>query len=227
MIEHVSRGGRAVSSVLAIYRAPSGLVRDFLGDLEEHLSSLPSGSNSIVIGDLNIDINTNNYLDNNSTMYLDLIGQYGFYNTIFSPTRLGETKISLLDHILVNSTNKMKTCTIDSIITDHLPTVAFIALSKHFKNDKKQMNSSQFSVINYTALQNYIDEFDWSPIYAFTNPTDACNSFISNIQNLITKASKSKSINTERSIFNTFKKPWITTDLLKLIRKRSWMHNKA
>ena len=82
-------------------------------------------------------------------------------------------------------------------------------------------------VINYTALQNYIDEFDWSPIYAFTNPTDACNSFISNIQNLITKASKSKSINTERSIFNTFKKPWMTADLLKLIRKRSRMHNKA
>ena len=83
LLVHVGRGGRAVSSVLAIYRAPSGLVRDFLGDLEEHLSSLPSGSNSIVIGDLNIDINKNNYLDNNSTMYLDLIGQYGFYNTIF------------------------------------------------------------------------------------------------------------------------------------------------
>ena len=101
LLVRVGLAGREVCALLAVYRSPSGVLPVFLRDLAECLSSLPS--TSLVVGDFNIDLNVENHLDTFSLNYCDVLNKYGFFNTIHSPTRYGRTKISLLDHILVNN----------------------------------------------------------------------------------------------------------------------------
>jgi hypothetical protein len=55
------------------------------------LPTLPS--NSLVVGDINIDLNPENYLDSASEEYSELIQSQCFYNLIQSPTRIGKIKI--------------------------------------------------------------------------------------------------------------------------------------
>ena len=52
--------GSRMFSALCIYRAPSGELSDFFRGLDPIMESLPSGS--VVLGDMNIDLNPNNNL---------------------------------------------------------------------------------------------------------------------------------------------------------------------
>ena len=86
--------------MLAVYRAPSGSLPVFLGSLAGILSALPSFS--VVVGDINIDLNPDNDQDANSQNYQNLLHKTGFFNTILSPTRFRVTKNILLDHFLID-----------------------------------------------------------------------------------------------------------------------------
>ena len=221
LLVHVSWSGRAVCSVLSVYRAPSGGVPAFLGDLEECLSSLPA--DSVVVGDLNIDINPDNELDSLSLKYMDILSKYGFYNIILTPTRFGDTKISLLDHVFINkATNNMQSFTINVDISDHLPIVAILDFSSSIKEAKV----TSFSVINYNSLGNYVKEFNWKAIYSVSNASAAFDGFMDSIQLLIKNATQIRTISGTSKI-TKFKKPWMTMKLIDLIKKRTKMHNKS
>ena len=68
----------------------------FLAELDAFLPSLPS--NSIVVGDLNFDLNPENETDNPTLDYMRTMSLNGYFNVIESATRFGATKTSLLDH---------------------------------------------------------------------------------------------------------------------------------
>ena len=112
-------GGRPVCAVLPVYRTPSASGSAFLADFEVCVPTLPT--NSIIVGDLNFDLNTENEIDNCALNYQRIMNLNGFYNIVQSPTRYSETKISLLDHIFVNNSyHTMSSCTINSdILADH------------------------------------------------------------------------------------------------------------
>lgn len=117
--------GRRIFSVLAVYRAPSDAPSPFLEDLRALTPTLPT--DTIVAGDINIDLSPDNMLDINSFNYENLLTSYGFFNTILSPTRFSSTKTSLLDHIATNRVgSNINSATIDFNISDHLPVFASI-----------------------------------------------------------------------------------------------------
>ena len=64
----INRSGRPVYSVSVVYRTPSGVPSAFLAELDAFLPSLPS--NSIVVGDLNFDLNPNNETDDPTLVYM-------------------------------------------------------------------------------------------------------------------------------------------------------------
>ena len=112
--------GSRMFSALCIYRAPSGELSAFFRGLAPIMESLPSGS--VVLGDMNIDLNPNNDSYNDTTVkrYINLLNSTGFANTIITPTRFGLHKNSMIDHILINSlTRKIKTCTVDYVLCDY------------------------------------------------------------------------------------------------------------
>ena len=90
------------------------------------MPSLPS--NSVVVGDLNFDLNHKNVNDCLSLNYLRIKSSNGFFNIVDTPTRFGIHKNSLLDHIFVNNLkNSMLSCTIDNdVLADHLPVAGLI-----------------------------------------------------------------------------------------------------
>ena len=96
MMVRVGCSGRLVTTVLAVYRTPSVGPSAFLDDFTVLLPTLPS--NSVVVGDSNFELNMENTPDNFSLDYLRILSCNGFFNIIQSPTRLGNTKLSLLDH---------------------------------------------------------------------------------------------------------------------------------
>ena len=61
--------GCVVSSVVAVYRTPSVGPSDFLVDLGAFLPSLPP--NSMVVGDLNFDLNPDNEIDHHSLEFFE------------------------------------------------------------------------------------------------------------------------------------------------------------
>ena len=207
-------------TLLAVYRSPSGLVGGFLGDLAGCLSSLPA--HSFVVGDINIDLNAENEFENISLEYCDILSKFGFFNVIESPTRLGTTKHSLIDHILVNNARwHYKSCTIDFDISDHLPVCASLALNKTTESGTEIF---QMSKINYSKLRDNLQSTDWDEVLNATNVSSAFEKFIENFQQQIKISSDTKNVKRNKRKASTFKQPWMTTDLYKLTEKRRKLH---
>ena len=147
-----------------------------------------------------------------------------FFNILQSSTRLGNSKLSLLDHIFINNTEyKVSSWTIlTDILTDHLPIVGCIHLPKlHGKR------SSQITVtkLDHDLLAKKINEPDnWNEIYASENPEQAFAFFANTLQKLVAQFSYSKQIKQGRK--HTLKQPWMTKKLLKLIKKRDRLFRK-
>ena len=187
----------------------------FLDDFAVLLPTLPS--NSVVVGDLNFDLNLENTPDNFTLDYLRILSCNGFFNIIQSPTRLGNTKLSLLDHIFINNTEfKVSSCTIlTDILADHLPIVGCIHLPKLHG---KRSSSITVTKLDHDLLANKINEPEnWNEIYASDNPEQASAFFANTMQKLVAQSSYSKQIKQGRK--NTFKQPWMTKKLHKFIKK--------
>ena len=209
--------GRPVCSVLAVYRAPSGCWRGFLESLGALAPSLPS--NTVIAGDLNFDLNSDNDIDTPSLEYLRVMSSNGFYNIIHSPTRYGQTKTSLLDHMFVNNIGaQMCSGTIDSdILADHLPIIGFFQFgsSMVLKQDKTKV----ISKLDHSLLSNKINEPEcWNAVYACTEPDEAFEVFTSTFQKRLSEATANKTIKLNKK--QAFKQPWMNNKILKLIKNR-------
>lgn len=221
VLASVHSSGRRIFTVLAVYRAPAGALSPFLEDLGALVRTLPP--DTIIIGDINIDLNPDNILDMNSFNYENLLTSYGFFNTILSPTRLGKTKTSLIDHIATNRVGyNIKSATIDYDISDHLPIFASIIFGSH---DPSNSKLSAF-IIDYGELAIRVAEQDWRAIMDCSDVNKSFELFTLTFQNLIKLAGKEKLVSTN-SKKNTFLKPWMNNHLLKQINKRRKLHIKC
>ena len=223
MMVRISRSGMLVSTVLAVYRTPSVGPPEFLADLGALLPTLPS--NSAVVGDLNFDLNPENELDSFSLDYLRIMSSNGFYNIINSPTRFGNTKFSLLDHIFINNTGRCKisSCTVlTDILADHLPIIGYIQLP-HLHAIKSK--TVQVTKIDQGLLRSKINESEnWDQIFEHDHPEDAFICFENKMHELIAKSSYTKKINWNKK--HTFRKPWMTQELHNLILKKEKLFQK-
>ena len=128
LLVRIGESGRVVCTVLAA----------FLGDLARILPTLPS--RSLVVGDLNFDLNFDNDPDSITIDFHNLMSKFGYFYTIFTPTRFGCTKVSLLDHIFCNKVDaSFISFTLDTQISDHLP----VCLSFVYKSCTKKPHHLQ------------------------------------------------------------------------------------
>ena len=209
--------------LIAVYRSPSFGVPAFLRDLPQCLASLPSFS--FVVGDINIDLNTQNNPENFVFNYCDILSKYGYFNTIHSPTRVGDSKSSILDHILTNQPRKkFRTCTVDSDISDHFPICIAFQL---YTQTKALLDSAQatYTKTNFKQLHENLESKDWSVVYNETEPNQAFDTFITNFQATISESSKVCQVKRHKSRVASFKKPWMSDELNALSRKRKKLHD--
>ena len=130
--------GSRIFSALCVYWTPSGELSTFLVGPRPILGSLPSGS--VVLGDINIDLNPINQTFNDKLTkdYINILNSSCFTNTILSPTRYGTSKNSIIDHVLINTLfREVKSCTVDFAISDHQPCVVSIKTAVKIKSLKQ------------------------------------------------------------------------------------------
>ena len=219
VLVRISCSGRPVCSVLPVYRAPSGSPAAFLADWEARLPSLPT--NSVVVGDLNFDLNSKNSLDNNSLNYLRIMSSNGFFNIIDSPTRYGDTKISLLDHIFVNNlSNSMLSCTIDTdLIADHLPIAGFVKFRNPASHNVNANLKAKITKLDRILLTEKIaDPECWSSVLGCNEANSAFQLFTETFQQKLTEASMTKTRKASKK--HTFKQPWMSHAITKKIEQR-------
>ena len=217
LVAEVAHHGSRLFTVLCVYRTPSGELPGFLDSLGQVMGTLPSGT--IIAGDLNIDLNpSNTSFDNKNTRdYVTLLNTYGFLNTILSPTRFGEQKNSIIDHILINNLNRsVKTCTVDYTIADHQACILSLNLSTAGSHCK----AKSFDVIDHAKLRDLVQAEDWNIIV--NNDAEASTkTFTSKLGKLITECTSTRSFKARKTVFN---KPWMNSRLHDLVKKRTKMH---
>ena len=124
-----------------VYRAHT-CIDNFLADFDPVLKKLNSEKKTVyIMGDFNIDLlKVDTHRPTHD--YLELIYSYSLLPTIYKPTRITETTATIIDNILTNDDNIIKSSILVTDITDHLPTVLetrgnLTNISCRFNHDNK------------------------------------------------------------------------------------------
>lgn len=202
-----------IFSVILIYRLHSSSYNLFLDDLNELLFK-NSTQNSILLGDINIDILINNKI---KTDYISLLSSYGFSSIINQPTRHGINSKTCLDHVFIRTSKSYLNSIRYSVehfgISDH--DFITVVVSKII-TPTNYLKSHSTKFINFDALNSALLMNDFNECNV-DNPITAFNVFIDKLSSQINYHSFER-----RSHKKSFLKPWITNALFnKIVFKRN------
>ena len=120
-----------------IYRAHTS-IDCFNADIDDILQILTKeNKNHYLLGDFNIDL-LKDETHRPTSDFLDLIYSYHLVPTILKPTRITETSATIIDNIMTNSNENIKTGIIVRDITDHFPTVFYKKKKNEYVQTKIQ-----------------------------------------------------------------------------------------
>lgn len=200
--------------IFAVYRSPSkSNICSFINSLNNLLNSYKSFKNVILIGDININIDPDNPT-NNSNDYLNMLAFHGILASHTYPTRDGNS----LDHAMVRSIKPVIAMVLDAPITDH----AAVLLCVDLRNKMYQPSMVAINKVNYVEIANKITCTDFSTILSSTDPSWTAEKLVGILSKYI--CSSMIKMVVPRRCRNI--KPWITTGLIRSMRKRDLMHNK-
>ena len=219
------RGVNAISDgdildLTVVYRRPSADTELFLADLGRFLLN-SSPSTHIITGDINIDTLKHTQL---SSEYLNILSQANFFNTITIPTRLS----SCLDHINLNKDNLIVSSgTILTAISDHLP--AFICIKNTnscFSDSYQTLSIRDYKMFSTENFLSDLDMIDWDEtVYSQSDVNMMYDQFTSAFVKICDKHAPFKSFRKKNVRY--FHKPWLSTDLLKLLKKKDYIYHQT
>ena len=198
-----------------MYRSPRTNVESFIDNIDLHLQEKLNNNQStetIIIGDLNIDINEKSAL---TVRYLNTLLSYGFYPTINKPTRVTSKSSTCIDHCFIR-TNRPLTdiyaAVLEDYITDHYPLIVKIAsIDTKLKKDEKE----EAQKINMKKLTTLISKQKWIEIYNTKDANLGCETFINIIKKTISECKIKIKVKMKKK-----KKEWITAGIINSIKER-------
>ena len=109
-----------------------------------------------------------------------VLDNFEFVNTITTPTRYGNFKNSIIDHIAVNRFKRgIKTITVGYLLADHQPCIISIEISSQFAN---KSNHSNLTKTDLKASSNKVEEHDWSRIIDTSREQFSKGNFLSHFE---------------------------------------------
>ncbi|KAK3099985.1 hypothetical protein FSP39_012969 [Pinctada imbricata] len=200
------------------YRPPSQI--DAFWTEFEHSIDTASDINPklVIVGDLNVDLLTESSHKLNNIMNI-----YQLNNVIDTPTRIGPTRQSLLDPVLIRECSFCfsEVIPIERTISDHNATV--IDLIFELENRKCYKRKVWcYESGDYVSLNEEIQQFDWSELLSVNDIDDACLKFTDKFLALINKYIPSKMVTIRNK-----DKPWFNSFIRREIRKRDRLRKKA
>ena len=206
--------------LLSIYRPPNSSVSEFIRFLVEFLNTDTLLNSKIIIsGDFNLSI----LCGNNLTSQLEYeLQSLGFISLITKPTRFDPNpniSPSLLDHIWINFFQSFSSGIFLVDITDHCPTFLLI-LPDSPKPPNEQCRKIVFRDHSESNLINFSHKFstiNWNLLLS-GSVNQMFRTFQSTINQIYYNSCplKTKFISNKR-----LGKPWLSTELLKLIQCKS------
>ena len=210
-----------------IYRHPSMDLEVFNKDYLTPFLEIFEKENKkkYLIGDFNVDLLKIDD-DNKSSSFFDNLTSNLFVPHIIHPTRITSTTKTLIDNIYSNSTNYKEGLSgnLTVSLSDHL--AQFLIIPDECHHSTKNQNLFTRDTKNLDSA-NFIREFqniEWSNILKLhcNDPNISFDGFQSTVDNLVdTYLPKRKMTKNE---IKKKEKPWISIEILKLIRTREKLH---
>ena len=210
--------------ILNVYRSPNNLNNTFLDKFNNTLGKVKSRT-CYILGDMNYNLINLDMHDETADYYNNLMSE-SFKPLICKPTRITDTKCSLIDHIWTNElrpTIQMKSHIIVTDISDHLPCITVVTNPNINLTGYKTIKFRSFNDANRENFCKRIAEIKDILSFHVNNPANIrieskFNDYIDHITRvyndcfpIITKKVHKKSLS----------KPWLTPQIHKLIDKKN------
>ena len=210
-----------------VYRHPGSTMQcldQFTKKIEQiMIKTNAENKKCVIMGDINIDglkINSNAHVE----LFFKSVMEQNFIPTITLPTRVVDSSVSLIDHIIVNR-NVIKNNTVTGNlycgITDHMPNVIVIKSQATVKTPDRPF-VRVYGETNMNRFRNLLENVSWEEYYKADDPNTALDLFY-NIYN----TAFNSSFPLKRLSRNRAKdKKWITTSLKQCIKNRDNLYKK-
>ena len=204
-----------------VYRPHIGSVDGFMTIIEQ-VSQNPIVNNckSLITGDLNINLLSGT---TETEIFINFMYSLNYISTITKPTRFPSGNSygtpSLLDQIWISGFTDFMSCIIMNDFTDHLPT--YIKLSSIKKNcdtcNKVKIEYRLVNDANVNCFVTKLSDYQWENL-KHCDVNEYVNNFINTLNSLYCD---SFPIISRFVTKKSFKNPWITPIIKKLIRTKS------
>ena len=203
-----------------VYRPPHTTnYEEFQNEICSILTTINTSNNStttLLIGDINIDLMKIN-TDVNIKNFYDTLASRSFLPLISSPTRENNNSCSTIDNIFTNNFSHCKSGILECNASDHYP--IFII----FKNLFEQFHHCEkitFRLINDSTLENLKNDLESTSFLEIMNENDV-NISIKKLHEILMQKFTLHCPKITKNISRKDKeKPWITSELKNLIKRR-------
>ena len=200
--------------ICCLYRPPQQI--NFNATFEETLSSIPTQTELIILGDMNINLNDVNRNCNLKKDYLKILRCSGLKQIIDKPTRVTELTSTLIDHILVSNVNNISQCGVLPIgLSDHCAIYCTRKLPRYCVNRQQITQVRSYRNYSKDILNNEITNQNWDDVYNANDINSSWDNFEFRFNSIINKIAPKR----QRKI-KTRTEPWITQDILEAIHDR-------
>jgi hypothetical protein len=203
------------TAIIDLYRSHSVKNLDsFHMFLDKTLKGLSSFNNIIITGDINININPGN-CEFSTHEYLNLCSFHGLLPGHTLPTHQSG---SCLDHMILKTKLPGITLVTNSTITDHHTVILTLNLLL------PQLKCSRIKTnLNISKLERDLCNIDFTSIYKSADANTSLDYLIKHLQSAILRNTTESLVS--KKFYNL--KPWITPGLIRCIRHRDKLHQKA
>ena len=170
-------------------------------------------------------------VDNNSEIehYFDLITENNFTPLITAPTRITGKSKTLIDNILFNDfSSNIASGNLTVGISDHMPQFALIP-NNQYKSDNKAKSTikygRKYKNINTSHFSKDLDKINWETT-GFEDASKYGHNFLNVFDQILDIHSPITEIKQSRKSIQQNAKPWITKNILKLIKVKDKTYKK-
>ena len=203
-----------------MYRPPNGDVDVFCDQLDKLCKSLPDRENSDIIlgGDFNINFAKNS---NHKSLLTRIAKRFSLTQYIKEPTRplYGE---NIVDLIFCNSNKVQYTGLLNWNVSDHVPTLINIKKQKTFF-EKDKFTGRSYRLFNEDMFVNDLSILlTEERLYLLANVNDQWDFFFNPVKSTLDKMCPVREFS-----FKKEKPPWLTHDLIELIKDKDHLLRRA
>lgn len=216
-----------IFSLIAVYRPPKNSIAEFIRELDEAINKIKNKQNIIIVGDMNVDILTQNIT---TTKYKEMLSSNGMECVINESTRddIKKRSSTCIDHIHVRNTSttaQRYASIVRTSISDHY--ALFFCQYETKEKLNKQTHGVEYKKNHNININNYkvnklISETKWSEIQNLDS-----NNIFNQIYEKFNKIYQYAETKNNKNIKKNRKKsPWLNEYLLNCCDIRDKLYNK-